>query len=159
MSMETSTKIWFLVFSLVIGGLMVFWPEISETWASSANGIYSEGSVTAQLPVANTEEITGFRLGSMADIVPAVSVDNQRTRLASAGHIELAFTLRSARATQDYPSLRVVLFNGNQVVRTLVYSPAKYRHGEMLTEEAISIDIPIRPGENGCTVQPFYGAL
>jgi hypothetical protein len=159
MNADNSTKIWLFLAALVIGIAAAFWPEMADTWSTPVVSMYKDEVIKPQLPIAATDLITDFRLGSGAEGPIKLMAQNLKTHRISSTMIGLGFTLVSSKASTVYPSIKIALVDeSNKVIRTLVFSNTQYVHGATLSSEQISLDVRLQPGETGCTVQPFFPA-
>lgn len=157
MAADTSSKFWLTMAALGCGLAAVFWPEITDSWSNPVSGIYKDGLTTIALPLSETDQIAGFRLGTGATPPLSLRTDNLKTTRISNNTVALVFTLASSRASAVYPSIRISLVDENdKVVRTVVLSNTQYTHGSLLTSEPVAIDLRLQAGEAGCKVWPFF---
>lgn len=159
------TMFWLLLAGLVLATGAAFWPEVSETWEAWVGEWGEDGVQAAQLPLAQTDSIVGFRQGVAPRAASSPMASNLQTRRHADGSVLLRFDLswgdRANSADQGYPSLAVYFFNSRQqVVRTLVLNASQYVHRSAWdpasARETIALNVRVLAGETGYTVQAFY---
>ena len=79
MAADTSSKFWLTMAALGCGLAAVFWPEITDSWSTPVSGIYKDGLTTIALPLSETDQIAGFRLGTGATPPLSLRTDNLKT--------------------------------------------------------------------------------
>lgn len=158
-----ATLFWLPLAALGLGLGCLFWPELSDTWSAALDGLQPEAPQWAQLPMAESAAIVGFRQGAGPAVPTGPRTRALQSRRQADGSVELRFALSGPLQEGGYPSLRIYLFDGSQrLLRTLVLSNHQYAHGNGLElahgSEAIALRLPLRPGEAGYTVQAFFPA-
>lgn len=155
--MELKVKLFILALALTVGGVFIFWPDISEKTELLMASAVRDLPVSKQLPIDLSDSIKAYRLGPARIGVGYVEVSNLHGSALKNDEVEARFDLVNKGGEREYPSLRLYLVNGaGKPVRVVTYEPDDYAHGRHFVREPISLRLRLKGEERSFTVEAFY---
>lgn len=146
----------YLFVAAVVGSIAgVFWSEFGELASTGYRSLVGDDAAHYQLrdsDLDNIRSVSFERLRNNANLLTVKSVSIVGREGSS---VRLAVFLQSRSTDNSLPWLNVAV-KGQGGERSLNFSPAAYTHGDKLSNDPISVLVPIQPGERTFTVRPFY---
>lgn len=155
--MELKLKLFILALALLVGGVFLFWPDISEKSELLMSSAIRDAPVSRQLPFDKSSSIADFRLGPASVGNGYIDVINLHGVALPNNEVEASFELVNKGGEREYPSLRLYLVNAEgKPVRIVTYDPDDYAHGRRFLSESIKLRLRLKGEERSFTVEPFY---
>ena len=143
-----------IIVSFLFGFGYIYWEDLKDELSD-----WGEGKPRAEnvLQDVDLPEPGKFLLRPRFNDIHRVKTSPLKLDSVEADGVHVSFVLNNLGGGNDYPDLKVSVLNeSHQLVRSILLSPAMYKHGTRLRSESIQLTIPVRPGESSVSVEPFY---
>jgi hypothetical protein len=133
-----------------------FMHEVNQKISNSAATMFSEAPLSSILSDERTPRIVGYRLTDERTDPAMVVVDDLQASMPDATNVIISLRLTN-KGGADWPWLRVYLQDGQgRTTRNLDFSPKSYPHGQSFVSEVVTLNVPLRAGEQRFTASAFY---
>ncbi len=143
-----------LLVSLILAWF--FMHEVNQKIANSATTMFSDAPLSSTLSDERTHRIVGYRLADERTDPAMVVVGDLQATMPDSTNVIISLRLTN-KGGADWPWLRIYLQDGQgRTTRNLDFSPKSYPHSQSFVSEVVTLNIPLRAGEQRFTASAFY---
>lgn len=149
---------WIILSILLVSSILgIFWRDLSGLAVDAVGDLVASEPTLDLLTDDDLLHIRAVRFDPETNNIRAVEVSDPRMLSVSARSAQLSVHLVSKAKGNDYPSLRVEFFSrAGEKTGQVELTKAEYEHGATLSDERVTLTVPIKPGDVRFQAVAFY---